>query len=355
MAIRAKTDDDGGGGIYTEQTTFVSNSTFSGNSAGRVGGGLFFLGDSIKTLTVRNCTFTGNSAGKYGGGLHNGSDSGGKGANNIISQNTAPLFADYYDGGAITEVTNLIGGSPQLGPLLDRGGVTPTHGLLAGSPALNVGTNAEALDVNGAALTTDQRGAGFPRNVGIVDLGAYEGTIPANLPPVNTGPAASTMNEDGVLIFSAGNGNQVFISDPDARTNPVQVTLTATNGTLTLSGTYRLNFTAGDGNGDSTMTFTGSLSDISTALNAMVFTPNANFAGPASLQLTTNDLANTGTGGALQDTDTFGIPVNPVNDPPINSVPGPQNVVSGNVLTFSTGNGNGISVADVDAGLSPIS
>src|SRR4051812_47290030 len=262
VAIRAKTDDDGGGGIYTEQTTFVSNSTFSGNSAGRVGGGLFFLGDSIKTLTVRNCTFTGNSAGKYGGGLHNGSDSGGKVANNIISQNTAPLFADYYDGGAITEVTNLIGGSPQLGPLLDRGGVTPTHGLLAGSPAINAGTNAEALDVNGAALTTDQRGAGFPRNVGgTVDLGAYEGTIPANLPPVNSGPAASAMNEDGVLIFSSGNGNQVFISDPDARTNPVQVTLTATNGTLTLSGTYRLSFTVGDGNGDSTMTFTGSLTD----------------------------------------------------------------------------------------------
>jgi CSLREA domain-containing protein len=356
MAIRAKTDDDGGGGIYTEQTTVVSNSTFSGNSAGRVGGGIFFLGGSIKTLTVRNCTFTGNSAGKYGGGLHNGSDSGGKVANNIISQNTAPTLPDYFDGGSIVEVTNLIGGNPMLGPLLDRGGVTPTHGLLTGSPALNAGTNAEALDINGAALTIDQRGAGFPRIVsGTVDLGAYEGIIPANLPPVNSVPGTQVINEDSVLSFSSGNSNLIFVSDSDAHTNPVQVTLTATNGALTLSGTFRLTFTAGDGNSDGVMTFTGALTDINTALNGMMFTPNANFAGLATLQIVTNDLGNTGTGGALQDNDSLNITVNPINDSPINIVPGPQNVPFAGTLVFSPGNGNGISITDIDAGANPFS
>jgi CSLREA domain-containing protein len=130
------TDPLGGGGIYTEQTTVIANSTFSDNSSGYAGGGVFFLGAGSKTLTVRNCTFTGNMAGKYGGGLINLSDSGGKVANNIISLNSAPQFADYYDGGQITEVTNLVGGSPSLGPLADRGGVTATHGLLSDSPAL---------------------------------------------------------------------------------------------------------------------------------------------------------------------------------------------------------------------------
>ncbi|MFL6520332.1 MAG: choice-of-anchor Q domain-containing protein [Chthoniobacterales bacterium] len=348
-------DPNGGGAIYTEQTSIISNSTFSGNSSGYAGGGVFYLGAGTKTLTVRNCTFTGNSAGKYGGGLIHLADGGGKVANNIISGNSAPQYADYYDGGSITLVTNLVGGNPMLGPLLDRGGVTPTHGLLSGSPALNAGTNAEALDINGAALTTDQRGAGFPRILsGTVDLGAYEGTIPANLPPVNSVPGAQVMNEDSVLTFSSGNGNLIFVSDSDAHTNPVQVTLTATNGALTLSGTYRLSFTAGDGNSDSVMTFTGALTDINSALNTMVFTPNANFAGAAAIQIATNDLGNTGTGGALQDSDSINITVNPGNDPPINVVPGPQSVVSGSVLTFSPGNGNAISVSDIDAGANPV-
>jgi hypothetical protein len=195
--ISTRTNDPyGGGGIYTEQTTAISNSTFSGNSSGYAGGGVFFLGTGAKTLTVRNCTFTGNMAGKYGGGLINLSDSGGKVANNIISLNSAPQFADYYDGGQIAETTNLVGGSPSLRPLADRGGVTATHGLLSDSPALDAGTNSEALDINGAALTTDQRGAGFPRIAdgpdpdlaAVIDLGAYEGVIPPNSPPVNSVP-----------------------------------------------------------------------------------------------------------------------------------------------------------------------
>jgi fibronectin-binding autotransporter adhesin len=58
-----------GGGIANHGTLTVSNSTFSGNSAGYVGGGIS-NGDG-STLTVSNSTFFGNHADIYGGGIYN--------------------------------------------------------------------------------------------------------------------------------------------------------------------------------------------------------------------------------------------------------------------------------------------
>ena len=51
--------------------------------------------------------------------------------------------------------------------------------------------------------------------------------------PVNTVPGPQSVNEDTALVFSAGNGNQISISDVDAGASSVQVTLTATNGAIT--------------------------------------------------------------------------------------------------------------------------
>ena len=69
------------------------------------------------------------------------------------------------------------------------------------------------------------------------------------------------------------------------------------------------------------MTFTGTLANINTALNGLSFAPTANYNGAASLQIVTNDQGNTGSGGALTDTDTVNITVIAVNDAPVNSVP----------------------------------
>src|SRR5262249_23636499 len=102
-------------------------------------------------------------------------------------------------------------------------------------------------------------------------------------------------------VFSAGNGNTVATSDPDAGTNPVKVTIgvTAGTGTLTLSGTTGLTFTTGDGTADQTMTFTGTLANINTALSGLRYDPAGNFAGATTFTITTDDQGNTGTGGAL--------------------------------------------------------
>src|SRR4030095_12711373 len=169
--------------------------------------------------------------------------------------------------------------------------------------------------------------------------------------PVNTVPAAQTMSEDGTLTFSTANGNAISIADVDAGSSRVQVTLAATNGVLTLAGTTGLTVS---GNGTATVTVTGSLANINTALNGLVFAPTGNFNGSANLTVTTNDQGNTGSGGAQTDVDSIAITVNAVNDAPVNAVPGAQTMNEDGTLTFSTANGNAISIADVDAGSSSV-
>ena len=74
-----------------------------------------------------------------------------------------------------------------------------------------------------------------------------------------------------------------------------------------------LTFTVGDGADDSTMTFTGTVADINTALEGLTYTPNAGYNGVDTLTITTDDQGNTGTGGALQDVDTVNITVDNPN------------------------------------------
>ena len=152
---------------------------------------------------------------------------------------------------------------------------------------------------------------------GLSATGRDFGNRRLNVAPVNTVPGAQTIDEDTVLVFSSGNGNPSASADVDAGSNPVEVTLTATHGVLTLGGTAGLTFTAGDGAADGTMTFTGNLAAINTALDGLQFAPAANFNGAAGLTLTTNDLGNTGAGGPLSDTDTVALTITPVNDAPV--------------------------------------
>ena len=135
--------------------------------------------------------------------------------------------------------------------------------------------------------------------------------------PVNTVPGPQTTNEDTAKVFSSGNANQISVADVDLGANAIKITLTSTNGTLTLSTTAGLSFTVGDGTDDATMVFTGSLSAVNTALNGLSFNPNADFNGAASLQIISDDQGNTGTGGPLTDTDSVNITVTAVNDVPV--------------------------------------
>src|SRR5262249_53699721 len=108
----------------------------------------------------------------------------------------------------------------------------------------------------------------------------------------------------------------VSVSDVDAGANPLRVTLTATNGVLTLGGKTGLTFSAGDGTDDATMTFAGSQTAINAALAGLKFTPTQGFTGAATLQVSTDDQGNTGSPGPRGDSDTVNIAVNPLPLPP---------------------------------------
>ena len=118
----------------------------------------------------------------------------------------------------------------------------------------------------------------------------------ANDAPVNTVPGAQTTPEDTALEFSSTNGNAISISDADAGVNPLQITLTATNGTLTLNGTAGLAFSTGTGTADSIMVFQGTIVNINAALDGLQFAPTTGYLGAANIQITTDDLASASIG-----------------------------------------------------------
>ena len=122
---------------------------------------------------------------------------------------------------------------------------------------------------------------------------------PVNHPPTVQTPATQTTQVNTPLVFSSGSGNAITLGDPDV--NPAvqieQLTLTAVNGTVTLATTAGLTFVSGNGTGS--VIIKGTINALNAAVMGLSFTPKANFTGTAYLQVSLNDLGNTG-GAALQ-------------------------------------------------------
>jgi CSLREA domain-containing protein len=196
-------------GIPPMGETRILNSTFSGNTLGGsgIGGGLATNVDVTHPLTIAHSTFTGNNAG-FGNAIN---VSGGGApltvAGNVIDDEAGAAEGCFPAGLGGTEIngynvdagnsctdvtddTDLENTSSVLGPLATNGGPTQTHALLAGSPAIDRVPTAQCLDLTPAALTVDQRGAGFTRPVGAAcDAGAFEvQPPPTSNPPVQQPP-----------------------------------------------------------------------------------------------------------------------------------------------------------------------
>jgi hypothetical protein len=162
--------------------------------------------------------------------------------------------------------------------------------------------------------------SGAPGEFVRLSQGATVGTLRADsvrfnrLPPVaNTAPlitAPTTQSAAGntPLIFSTTNANAISVADVDAGVAPLQLTLTATNGLMTLPSTAGLTLTTG-ANGQATFTVQGTLAALNAALNGLRFKPNLNFTGAASIAITVNDLGNSGLGGPLSTTRSIAITV----------------------------------------------
>ena len=190
------------------------------------------------------------------------------------------------------------------------------NGLFSVQPAVSATgtlTYTPAANANGSTTVSVQiHDNGGTANSGVDTSATQTFTITVNAvndAPVNTVPGTQATAVNMAITFSTAGGNVISIADVDAATSSVQVQLTATSGTMTLSGTSGLTFSAGDGTADATMTFTGTVANINTALDGLTFTPTNQFTGTATVQIVTNDLGATGSGGAQSDTDSVSITV----------------------------------------------
>ncbi len=133
-----------------------------------------------------------------------------------------------------------------------------------------------------------------------------------DLPPVNSVPGPRTTAENVPLAFSGATA--LSISDPDNNgTDPLQITLTVSHGTLTLASLAGL---SGSGNGTPSLTYTGSLAALNAALAELTYTPALFYDGPDILTLATSDLVAPELGGPGTATSRVAITVVDVVNPP---------------------------------------
>jgi hypothetical protein len=173
------------GGIYSEGTLTISNSTLDYNTAaangnGGAGGGIFNLG----VLMIAESTLSDNR-GTYGAEIYN--DTGTVSIGNTILNRGDALGGNIYnasgtitsegynissdDGsGYLTGPGDQINTNPLLGPLQNNGGPTLTHALLPASPAINTGNPNFT-----PPPFYDQRGSPFVRVLhSRIDVGSFE-------------------------------------------------------------------------------------------------------------------------------------------------------------------------------------
>src|SRR6185295_7838518 len=105
--------------------------------------------------------------------------------------------------------------------------------------------------------------------------------------PLNTVPPTQTTAQATPKTFSSANGNAITVSDLEA--SSVQVTLSVGNGTLTLGTQTGISITGG-ADGSASVTILGPIGAVNTAMNGLIYSPAAAFSGNDALTITTSDL-----------------------------------------------------------------
>ncbi len=140
--------------------------------------------------------------------------------------------------------------------------------------------------------------------------------VTINMSAVNDGPTNTTVpgaqvfNEDTATAFPS-----IQVADPDAAPQQIQVTLHVDNGILDVRTDVGGGVDAAHVTGDTTGTVTllGTPAQINATLgaaNGLTYQSNLNYVGADELDIITDDLGHTGSGGPLSDTDHVAITVN---------------------------------------------
>ena len=261
----------------------------------------------------------------------------------VAIADTDTLIGDPDIGSTIASATITLT-NPQIGDLLTAtlplpGGITasaydPVTGTLTLSNVASFADYETALEAIRFSSAGDNPVAGNRIIQVVVNDGIHDSqpalslvtVVAVNDAPINTVPGGQTVAED---ITSQIVGVSVADSDSSALTT----TLSVAHGIL--------NVTAGagviTGNGTAIVTIAGTAAQINTALAGLAYAGNPDFAGADTITVATSD-------ATAIDTDTIAITVNPVNDPPINTVPAAVTVAEDTILPIA-----GVSVADIDS------
>jgi hypothetical protein len=164
-------------------------------------------------------------------------------------------------------------------------------------------------------------------------------TVNAPTAPTVTVPGAQSVNENSSLVFSSAHGTAISFGDSFAGSNPESLTLSVSNGTLTLGSTSGLSF-AGGGNGTSSMTVSGTLANLNADINGLTYTPTTGYNGADSLHISITD-----SGDSLSGSGLVGLTVRLA---PSITAPASISVKKNGSATLS--GGNAIGVTDAAAG-----
>jgi large repetitive protein len=222
------------------------------------------------------------------------------------------------------------------GTVVDLGGgrwqVTTDGGKLDAVELVTHDANG-MLDLKVTAQSLDNGALGPEVNGNVqVDVSAVN-DAPVNLLPVDPQVA----QEDKPFTIQG-----LQVKDVDAGSGNIEVRLSVAHGSLTVLNAAGVTVT-GDGTGS--LLLSGSLVQINALLSGGIdYLGNSNFNGSDALTMVTNDLGNTGSGGALSDTDVLPIEIQPVNDDPVNILPPAQVAQEESIHLIQ-----GLQVQDVDA------
>lgn len=160
------------------KSTTVSNSLIAKNVAG--GDGVIYADGSV---TLNNVTVADNAASGAALYIEGTTTVSAKVANSIIvNSSLAPISGGAAVSGSLVNGA-VAGATTYQGGALFNDAANGDYSLAAGSEAINLGSDADAVDYTGAALTTDLAGAA--RSVSGVDAGAYEYQGVAPIAPTN--------------------------------------------------------------------------------------------------------------------------------------------------------------------------
>jgi len=239
--VDATFDADAGGFAYADDTFGTNNPGYADGTYEAAGG---FAGGGLRVLLG-----PGNTNSETSGGWSEGFNVASEGIVRVSLRHRMLMgegFESNEYGEALLDVDGALYGSAVNNSLSHvvgdgNGGGTDDTGWLYDEFDIVMGVGNHTITVgayNNRATFTDEWLELFVDDVAVTYLTYNTMTVdvtPANDAPVNAVPGSQTTPQNTGLVFSTANGNAISVSDLDAGNNDLEVTLTADNGTITLS------------------------------------------------------------------------------------------------------------------------